>query len=504
MDKKKVSWLSTLLLGIFAWAFLAFGIWFLSPVVSEGMSGADDSPRARLTLYEGPSTMRTSGHARITADDNELFVYDAAVNTSRANRGDYSLDGITSTPMTYFDFTGGDVDIAIEMLNTEDFPEITSATVSPLSLGITPVIEGRRVSFSVSEPGSYTVQFNGSSKRAVHIFANPPETDIPDRNDPNVVWIEPGEWNILDGIGLQSGQTLYISGGAVVHTTVSAQFAENVTVRGRGMIDGSLWDTWRGVEAHVPVDFRYCTNVNVEGIIVNNSNAWCFNSFETSGALVDNVKIISARPNGDGFTLQSCRDYTVQNSFSRTWDDSCVVKNYEGNTDNILFKNMVIWTDLAQSCEIGYETNKGALENSIISNVTFEDVTIVNAFHKPTLSIHNADDALVENVTYRNIVIENASMGLGDAADNRQLIDLTVAPSGWSSTRERGTIRNVLFENINVLAGIQTPTVRISGYDEDKNIDGVTIKNLTVFGEKIIDLAQLSAMTRFASNITVE
>jgi polygalacturonase len=390
------------------------------------------------------------------------------------------------------------------MHDEEAVKAIESATVSPLSAGIKPAVNGRRVSFTIAEPGSYTVQFNGSSHRAVHIFANPFETDIPDRNDPNVIWIEPGEWTITDGMGLKSGQTLYISGGAVVHTTVNTQFAENVQIRGRGIIDGSRWDTWRGTEAHVPIDFRYCSNVYVEGIILHNPNAWTFNSFETTGALVENVKILSARPNGDGFTLQSCRDYTVQNSFARTWDDTCVVKNYGGNSNNVTFKNMVLWTDLAQSCEVGYETNKGRREGAVISNILFEDITIINAFHKPAMSIHNADDALVENVTYRNVTVENAAMGMGDARDNRQLMDLTVASSGWSSTPTRGSIRNVLFENINVLAGTSEPTLRFNGYDDEHAITGVKIKGLTVFGEKITSLDTLNVTTRYAEDVTLE
>jgi hypothetical protein len=194
----------------------------------------------------------------------------------------------------------------------------------------------------------------------------------------------------------------------------------------------------------------------------------------------------------------------VENCFVRSWDDSCVVKNYEGDTDGITFRDIVIWTDLAQSCEIGYETNKGGKENARISNILFEDITIINAFHKPTMSIHNADDALVENVTYRNITVENAAMGMGDAGDNRQLIDMTIAPSSWSSTKTRGQIRNVSFENINVIAGTAPPTVRINGYDETNNISGVRISGISVFGERITDLDGLALTRRFAEDITLE
>ncbi|GHV16620.1 hypothetical protein FACS189425_01250 [Clostridia bacterium] len=488
------------LLGIAATAALVFGIWNLLPLFGEP---AGDTP---LTLYEGAKTMGDSLHAKISANGNNLFVYDTVVNHSRENRGDYDVSALALTPMTYFDadFAAGGVDLDVEMINETDLPEITSASVSPLSHGITPKIKGRHITFKVTQAGSYTVQFNGSPHRAVHIFVNDVESDVPDRNDPNVVWIEPGEWNIPDGIQLQSNQTLYISGGAVVHTTVSAQFAENVTIRGRGMIDGGIWDSWQGTNAHVPVDFRYCKGVNVEGIILNNSNAWVFNMFETENGDVKNVKIISARPNGDGFTLQSCRNITVQNSFVRTWDDSCVVKNYEGNTDNITFNNMVVWTDLAQSLEIGYETNKGQQPDSVISNINFTNITVINAFHKPVMSIHNSDDALVENVTYKNITVENAAMGGGDAGENRQLIDLTIAPSTWNSTKERGTIRNVSFEDITVLGGTRVPPIRVSGYDEEHDIRGVTIKNLTLLGTKITKLEDLTLTSKYASDIVLE
>ncbi|GHV40448.1 hypothetical protein FACS189490_05620 [Clostridia bacterium] len=495
----------TAVLGVLAVGILIFAGFMLLPFFGGGEEAetAETPPEAKLVLYEGPKTYETSQTAKIFANGNELFVYDSAVNPARTNKGNYDVSSLDTTPMTYFDFDGEAL-IEISLSDGSNIAEIMSASVSPLASGIKPEIKGNSVSFKITEPGQYTVQFNNSPYRAAHIFANSLETTIPDKNDPNVLWVEPGEWTVEEGIQLLTGQTLYLSGGAVLHATVSAQFAENVKILGRGMIDGGIWDTWRGSNAKVPVDFRYCKNVEVEGIIINNSNAWCFNAFETEHAVVDNVKIISARPNGDGFTLQSCRDFVVKNGFSRTWDDSLVVKNYEGNTDGITFSNMLVWTDLAQSCEIGYETNKGKLPDSKLSNIVFENITVINAFHKPVLSIHNSDDALVENVTYRNIVVENAAMGGGDAGENRQLIDIYISGSGWTSTKERGRVRNVSFENISVIAGTQTPTIRITGFDEKHNIDGVSIKGLTVFGKPVTDFGEVKLASRYAENVTIE
>ena len=168
----------------------------------------------------------------------------------------------------------------------------------------------------------------------------------------------------------------------MVNGTVQAKNLEKVTIKGRGIIDGSPTPSWTnlGQSAKVPINIENSKNINVEGIILMNPNAWSFNALSSENAKISNIKIISARQNGDGITLQSCKNFVVENSFVRTWDDSLVVKNYQGNSDNIVFNNIKVWTDLAQSCEIGYETNKGNMKNSIISNITFKDITVFAQF----------------------------------------------------------------------------------------------------------------------------
>jgi hypothetical protein len=41
---------------------------------------------------------------------------------------------------------------------------------------------------------------------------------------------------------MESGQTLYLAGGAVVHTIVNGNFVKDVKVMGRGIIDGSQYE----------------------------------------------------------------------------------------------------------------------------------------------------------------------------------------------------------------------------------------------------------------------
>jgi cytoskeletal protein CcmA (bactofilin family) len=375
--------------------------------------------------------------------------------------------------MSYFDFEGK-VKIDIKSMETK----VESVVVRPLSLGIKPKIKGDTISFELDKPAKLTIEINGNIKRAIHIFANPMETDAPKKDDPNVIYFGPGIHNV-GRIPVKSNQTVYISGGAVVYGCIKAENLENLKITGRGIIDGSIYDRW--VDTTVPIDLRNCKNSIVEGIMLLDPAAWTLNIYECQNIELKDVKIISARSNSDGITIQSSRDITAANCFVRSWDDSLVVKGYGSDTKNIIFEDCILWTDLAQSCEIGYETRANTIED-----ITFRNITVLHNFHKPVLSIHNADNALVRNIHYENIVVEDAAMGMGDSQGYNYLIDLFIGSSQWSQTAERGSIRDVYFENIEVLGG-QFQGSRIYGYDDRHTIENVNIKGLKILGEAIKD-----------------
>lgn len=456
--------------------------------------------QAKLVLYEGPTSLKdateedltTIGETRrnfqllhctdmlITVNGYDCYVYDTNVNHTRKWYSDY-MPPNSRTPITYFDFEGG-AKIKVTVPNID----ISSVKISPVNYGIEPEInkEKHTISFYITQPDTYTVTFNDSPNRAVHLFANPIETDIPSKEDENVIFIGPGEWDI-ENIILEDNQTLYISGGAVIHGIVNANFAKNVTVRGRGIIDGSKFEGWMGKVAYIPLKFDHCESVVLKDVLVLNSNAWVCQAFDSKNGIIDGLKIISSRPNGDGITLQSCENYKVSNGFVRSWDDSLVVKNYDGNSKSIHFSNIQLWTDFAQSMEIGYETNKGNKENARMEDIKFENITVLNNFHKPVVSVHNADDAIISNVLFRDIVIENAQMGSGDSEEMPYLIDVNIAQSSnWSTTKERGQIMDVVIDGVTVLSGRFNES-RIHGFDKDHIAENIHIKDLTILGQKI-------------------
>lgn len=469
---------------------------------------------ASLILYEGPKPVPASEIAQMKVDGHDLFVYDTAVNNTHSWANNYS-PSLSKAPITSFDFDGAPVTMEITVTGQTDLGDVV---VRPLASGIEPKVEGNVITFSIGEPNVYTVEWGGSAMNAMYVFANAIDYDAPTQSTDTVKYIGPGAWS-MDAMVLKSGMEVYISGGAIVQGIVVGDKVNDVTLRGHGWIDGSNHKSWMLEKrtAYVPISLSGCENVTIQGIAMLDPNAWCLNLYECSNVTVDGVKIITARPNGDGITIQSCQDVLVKDSFVRSWDDSLVVKNYSSvkgsDSARITFDNCQVWTDLAQSMEIGYETNKGGKLNPTIQDITFQNITVLHNFHKPVMSIHNADDAKISGIRYRNITVEDASMGKGDAGDNAQLIDITIAGSNWSSTTKRGTVDDVVFDGIHVLYGDDSIDfregnlcpLRMMGADETHMVTNVTVKNLEIQGnavtqENVRDNIS-SSLDKFTENI---
>jgi len=451
-------------------------------ILYEGPKSLQDATAADLKFASEETSDRRLMHCtdtQVLVNGQQCYVYDTNVNHSRSWSSNY-LPSLHRTPVTYFDFSGK---VTIDVILPET--EIEQAKISPVSYGIDPVIDkaAHKISFTIDQPDTYTVTVNDSVMRAVHIFANPIEEE-PDMTDENLIYIGPGEWDI-GAITLKSGQTLYIAGGAVVHGYVTADFASDVKILGHGIIDGSSYPGWKASTAFVPLRFDNCNRVEVSGIIALNSNAWVFEGYSTDNLIIDGIKIISARPNGDGISLQSCENAEVTNCFVRSWDDSLVVKNYSKNSKNIRFSNIQLWTDFAQSMEVGYETNKGKKSDAMISDVVFEDIVVLHNFHKPVISVHNADDAQVCDITFKNICVEDCQVGSGDGIEMPYLIDMNIAENAnWSSTKERGSIHDITIDGVTVLSGRRVGS-RIKGFDEEHKVTNVKIKGLNILDKEI-------------------
>ncbi len=437
-------------------------------------SGSDAD--GRVVGYNVPSGKTTSSNVSMSANGVSVGVFDTTVNNTHSWVGYYP--SLSSSRVAIFDFEG-----TAKVTLTVNY-SVSSATVRPAADGITPTItrsgNTSYITFPITKAGQYSVELNGNLTDAVMIFASAIES----KPSGNVRTIS-GEYN--GDITVSSGQTLYIEGGAAVYGRIFCQ--SNSTVCGRGIIDGSKYDTWggNGGNAKYPMSIEFASNVNISGVSVLNSNCWNYQIYNSSNVTLDNIKIVSARPNGDGVSIQSSSYVYVKNSFIRTWDDGVVLKNYSSNnTHHVYCDNVVFWTDLAQAMEIGVETNAGydgVPANPAIYEVEFTNIDVIHELHKAAISIHNGDNAEIYNVKWENVTMDDCSPGKGDGW-NYWLDFTTCYPtdfggsSAWAHHWDgTGTIHDVTLRNIQITSSSNAGH-RVWDYWASQN-RGYSIYNIT-------------------------
>ena len=421
-----------------------------------GGSQTGSSEKGSVIGYAVPAGKNVSSNVKMTANGVSVGVFDTTVNNTHQWVDSY-YPALSTARVGIFDF-----DKAAEVVMTVNY-YVSSATVRPVGDGINPTIthDGNTsyITFTLTQPGQYSVELNNNLTDAVMVFASRIE------NEPtgNVIKISSGQ-AYYGNINVGSGQTLYIEGGGAIFGRVFC--ASNSTVCGRGIIDGSHLDTWHGSNGQYPMSIEGVSNVHVSGVAVLNSNCWNYQIYNSSDVHLDNIKIMSARPNGDGISIQSSSYVYVNDSFVRTWDDGIVLKNYSSNnTHDVYVENCRLWTDLAQSMEIGFETNAGYAGtpwHPEIYAVKFNNVTVFHALHKAPISIHNGDNAEIHDITWSNVTIEDCNVGQGDGwylwldFTNVPAGNIPGAYSGWTHQWARGTIHDITLKNINVLSSSTT------------------------------------------------
>ena len=463
------------------------------------VSSDTEVKKTKLVTYDGPEYLTPSSVYDVKVNGKEMFVYDTRVNHER--QFSWTLPS-TKTQFVTFDFEGS-VEITVE---AKEAQSISSATLRPLVYGISPKVEGNKITFNLQYNGNYVLELNDDPSTALQIFANGLEKDpitkeAADASD-DIYYIGPGVYK-ADAIPVKDNSTIYLAGGSYVYGQIRAEGVSNLTIRGRGIISGEIYHRRSESEYTLPIEIRSSNNVKIEDIIFVDPAGWTITLFNSRNVEVNNVKIITARQNGDGISVQSCTNVVVKGGYVRTWDDSLVVKN-TGNlsTNQVTFEGVTVWTDLAQSMEVGYEAF-GAEMNDI----TFNNIIVVHNFHKAVISCHNADDAKINNLKYTSITVEDCQT-LGDNrldGENDFLIDLDVLYNlDWStSTNIKGTVKNVTIDNVKVYKILDTIISRVNGFSDTSNISGVHISNIEIAGKKINSLSELKLVNnQYTSDIT--
>ncbi|RAP73611.1 glycosyl hydrolase family 28 protein [Paenibacillus montanisoli] len=372
--------------------------------------------------------------------------------------------------------------VTVEIEDTRAAEEVV---VRPLRHGIKPVRQGGVLRFEAVAPIKLSVEFDGHIREPLFIWINPPETaPRPDSSDPKVRYFKGGEVHRAGEIVLSDGETVYIEEGSIVHGRIFAEGASNIAVRGRGILDGSLWRTAEdGSQKHLMMMLADCQGVTIEGISVIDGPTWHVVPTGCKDVSIKNVNILTYAGTGDGIDIVGCENVIVENAFVRSKDDCIAIKAVDyfhpaglHDVKNVRVTRSVFWNaEWGNALEIGYETRCAS-----ISEIEFSDCDVIRCEFEGyesggTFTIHNGDRADVHNVLYSNIRVEDSQ---------EKLIDIKVQFSQYSRDAKRGHVRNIRFSDIAITDGL-LPVSIIRGYDAEHRIEQVEISNLTYLGEPL-------------------
>jgi len=447
-----------------------------------------------VVVYKAPDGEVLNAKFKMSVNGIDVPVYNAKIGMEDKVEREKAMDRRLESHLyfdlagiAYFDLKKGPATITVSIEE-----QVTSAKVLPTSFGITPTFTGKTVSFTVEKPQHVTVEVNGDHIRSLHIFVNPEETDIPDPNDPNVLYFGPGIHEITS-VPVGDNKTVYIAGGAIVRATVGedepwtpARWApaagtrnyrgasfilrgRNITFRGRGIFDQEL----------VPNQGRQMMSVSVdgfkmEGVILRNSSTWTVSLRDCKNVHIDNIKILGHRANSDGIDINSSVDVLVENCFLRTLDDLVVVKTLRGTGEagRILVRKCVLWNEVAHALSIGAELTQK------VEDVVFEDCDVIGDHGREwTLRIYHTDSALIKNVRFENIRIE----------ESVQFASLWINTAVWTTDARRGHIDGVVFKDITVTNSNRPlkKGIEFLGHSAEHAIRNVVIDNVVINGKKV-------------------
>jgi hypothetical protein len=453
---------------------------------------------ADVILHPGPAGESASDDFAVYIDGQPLFVYQARVSAVPLNQiwPGYQRP-LDQTELASFACWDMGRPVSVEVVSRRP---VDSVETRPLSLQISPVLNGNRICFTLERPVQVTVEVNGYH-HALHLFASPPEEYRPDPDDPAVRYFGPGIHR-PGLIELHSGETAYLAGGAVVHGAITAREAQGIRVLGRGILDLSGYERDGGVWGAFSC-YR-CADVVVDGIVMRDPPSWTLIPSASRNIRIANLKLIGLwRYNSDGIDLVNCQHVQIDRCFVRAFDDCIALKGLKGRKDavtddqdmeDILVTDCVIWNDWGRALEIGAETCA-----DLMRDITFRNCDIIRVNHV-ALDIQHGDRALVTNVRFENIRVELDANPLpaliqrekgeryplkDDYGFCPRLMVVEIKETGWNRDPVRGNVRGVQFEDIQVSTPKHVPASEFSGYDDTHTTEDVTVRRLTINGRPV-------------------
>lgn len=318
---------------------------------------------------------------------------------------------------------------------------------------------------------------NDDLENPLYLFIKNKENIVlpPDAQSNEVIYFGGEKTYDAGEIHMKSGQTLWIDYGTVVNGCIIADGAENINIRGYGILNAS--NHQNGLQ------ILNCNNVEISDLtLIKGSVEWANRIFCSRNVNIRDYKVISWGRYSDGLDLLGSQNVVAERLFIRSEDDSIVLKTdkfgYKGSVKNIAVRDSVIWNGHGgNGIEIGYELN-----DAEVCDVLFENIDIIRTdeptiyFRCGALTIHNAGNGNVHDITYKDIRVESA---------RQDFIYIGTIDNIEEWGKGGGSIRNIVLDNITLTGGMEVPS--FIGSDNEGRVSGVVFKNCDYLGRRIKD-----------------
>lgn len=260
---------------------------------------------------------------------------------------------------------------------------------------------------------------------------------------------------------------------------IQAANAENISIIGRGTIDG------QGAAFTEPrpkgLLFVGCRNVLVEGIALRNSGSWMQHYLACDNVVLRGLTVYNhANRNNDGMNIDACHDVRISDCCVDADDDALVLKSTVYRAcENISVSNCV-FSSHCNAIKMGTETAGGFKRISIGNCVVRQslDEEAINGKDRGLagIALEIVDGGKMDNIAISNIAIDGVTspifVRLGDRA--RTYRGETVRPAV-------GTLRNVSIANV-VATNASPVGCSITGLPGHP-VENVTLSNIRIVSE---------------------
>jgi hypothetical protein len=455
--------------------FKFFRLFVLVFIALNIMAGCN---RQLVDIYPAPPGLPTSPDLKLTVNNRPVWVERAG---SKLEKFDHNLGIYGGRKLEDMDVAGFAFEGKVKLKITAN-EKIEKYVIKPKSLNIKAEVKDNEISFNLDTPRKLYIEINNLPHLA--IFADAPEENPLNENSTDITYFGPGEHN-PGKIILSNNQTIYIAAGAIVYANITGQDLSDVTIRGRGMLHGTI-------------RISGTTNLHVSDIFIKNNRGWTNTLTNCRNSSYRNVKVFSFEGiyGLDGINPVSSKNFIIDNCFMRCRDDCVAIKspNYNLSVDSVYVTNcvMVGWS-CSDGVTLGFELNGGPVRNVVVKNC---DILYARGGGRTdghsAFSIVCDGPATIEDILFEDIRVE-------EQIEFKNL-ELIVTPGTYYGDDPPGQIRNVKMKNVS-WENAAKPFI-VSGFSAENRVENITFEKCSVGGKAMKSLADADfRINEFTENI---